>query len=51
MAITNNTLTSIFVCMDHPILMGDDTPIEVIFQGKVEIPHGILENILNVAKL
>jgi hypothetical protein len=30
MAATKNVLAYIFACMDPPILMGDDTPIEVI---------------------
>jgi hypothetical protein len=33
------------------ILMGDDTPVEVIGQGRVEIPHKSFENVLDVPKL
>jgi hypothetical protein len=31
--------------------MGDDTSIEVIGKGRVDIQHGIFENLLHVPKL
>jgi hypothetical protein len=31
--------------------MGDDTPFEVIGQGRVEIPHKIFENVFHVPKI
>jgi hypothetical protein len=37
--------------MGPPILMGDDTPVEVIGQGRVELPHRSFENVLHVPKL
>jgi hypothetical protein len=37
--------------MGPPILMGDDTPVEVIGQGRVELPHKSFENVLHVPKL
>jgi hypothetical protein len=35
MGSTKNVLSSITACMGHPILMGDDTPVEVTGQGRV----------------
>jgi hypothetical protein len=37
--------------MDPPILMGDDTLMEVTGQGIVELQHGIFENVLHVPRL
>jgi hypothetical protein len=51
MATKNIVLYYISTCMGPPILMGDDTQVEVIGQGRVEIPHGNFENILHVPKL
>jgi hypothetical protein len=51
MAATKNVLYSIFSCTSPPILMGDDTPVEVIGQGRVELPHGSFENVLHIPKL
>ena len=45
-----NVLSSIFACMGPLILMEDDTPVEVIGQGRVELPHGSFENVLHVPK-
>jgi hypothetical protein len=39
METTKNVLYSIFACMGPPILMGYDTPVEVIGQGRVELQH------------
>jgi hypothetical protein len=35
----------------HPILMGDDTPVVVVGEGRVEIHNGSFENILHVPNL
>jgi hypothetical protein len=51
METTNNVLFSIYVDTCPPILMGDDTPVEVIGQGRVELPHRSFENVLHVPKL
>jgi hypothetical protein len=51
MAATENVLSSIFACTGPPILMGDDTPVEVIGQGRVELQHRSFENVLHVPKL
>jgi hypothetical protein len=37
--------------MGPPILMGDDTPVEVTGQGRVDLQHGSFENVLHVPKL
>jgi hypothetical protein len=46
-----NVLSSITACTGPPILMGDDTPVEVVGQGRVELQHGIFENVFHVPKL
>jgi hypothetical protein len=38
-------------CSGPPILMGDDTPITVVGEGRVEIPNGSFENVLHVPNL
>jgi hypothetical protein len=47
---TKNVLSSISACTGSPILMGDDTPVEVIGQARVEIQHISFE-FLHVPKL
>jgi hypothetical protein len=51
MKATNNVLSSIYACIGPPILMRDDTMIEVIGQGGVELPHKNFENVLHVPNL
>ena len=51
MAATKNVLSSITACTGPPILMGDDTPVEVTGQGRVELQHGSFENVLHIPKL
>jgi hypothetical protein len=43
--------TSLISCFGPPILMGDDTPIAIAGEGRVELPNGSFENVLNVPKL
>jgi hypothetical protein len=43
--------TSLSSCSRPPILMGDDTPIIVLGEGRVELPNGSFENFLHVLKL
>jgi hypothetical protein len=43
-----NSLSS---CSGPPILMGDDNPIEVAGEGRVELPNGSFENVLHVPKI
>jgi hypothetical protein len=51
MAATKDVFSSLTTSTGPPILMGDDTPIEVIGQGRVELQHGSFENVLHVPKL
>jgi hypothetical protein len=51
MEATQDVLSSLTTCMGPPILMGDDTPVEVTGQGRVELQHGSFENVLHVSKL
>jgi hypothetical protein len=43
--------TSLSSCSGPPILMGDDTPIPVVGEGRVELPNGSFENVLHVPNL
>ena len=43
--------TSLSSCSRPHILMGDDTPIEVAGEGRVELPNGSFENFLHVPNL
>jgi hypothetical protein len=51
METTKNVLSSIFACTGPPILMGHDTLVEVIGQGRVELSLKIFENLLHAPKL
>jgi hypothetical protein len=44
-------LSSLSPCLRPPILMGDDTPIVVAGEGRVEVHNGNFENVLHVPKL
>jgi hypothetical protein len=48
---THDILYSLTACNGPPILMGDGSPIEVTGKGRVELDHGIFENVLHVPKL
>jgi hypothetical protein len=43
--------TSLTSCSGPPILMGDDIPIAVVGEGRVELPNGSFENVLHVPNL
>jgi hypothetical protein len=43
--------TSLSSCSRPPTLMGDDTPVAVEGEGRVELPNGSFENVLHVPKL
>ena len=43
--------TSLSSCSRPPILMGDDKPVEVAREGRVELPNGNFENVLHVPKI
>eukprot|EP00253_Pinus_taeda_P017894 PITA_17894 len=51
MAVTKEFYSSLYACKGPPILMGDDSPIEVIRRGRVELLHGSFEDVLHVPKL
>jgi hypothetical protein len=44
-------LSSLSPCSRPPILMGDDTPLAVVGEGRVEIHNDNFENVLHVPKL
>jgi hypothetical protein len=43
--------TSLSSCSGPPTLMGDDTPITVAGEGRVELPNGSFENVLHVPNI
>jgi hypothetical protein len=43
--------TSLSSCSRPPILMGDDTPVVVVGEERLELPNGIFENVLHVPNL
>jgi hypothetical protein len=51
MASKEEVFTSLGSCSSPPILMGDDTPIAVAGEGRVELPNGSFENVLHVPKI
>jgi hypothetical protein len=51
MAAKEEVFASLCSCFGPPILMGDDTPITVAKEERVELPNGIFENVLHVPKL
>jgi hypothetical protein len=51
MAAKEEIFTSLSSCSGPPILMGDDTPIAVAGEGRVELPNGSFDNVLHVPKL
>ena len=48
---TKDILSSITACTRPPILMGDDSLVEVTIKGRVELDHGSFENVLHVPQL
>eukprot|EP00253_Pinus_taeda_P033328 PITA_33328 len=51
MAAAKEVYSSLDACKGPPILMGDDSPIEVTGKGKVELLYGSFEDVLHVPKL
>jgi hypothetical protein len=51
MAAKEEVFTSLSSCAGPPILMGDDTPIAVAGEGRVELPNGSFENLLHVPNI
>jgi hypothetical protein len=50
-AATKDVLSSLTACTGPPILMGDDSLVEVTGQGRVDLQNGSFENVLHVPKL
>ena len=51
MAAAKEVYSSLDACKGPPILMGDDSPIEVTGKGRVELSHGSFEDVLHLLKL
>jgi hypothetical protein len=51
MSAKDEILSSLSPCSRPPILMGDDTPIAVAGEGRVELHNGSFENVLHVPNL
>jgi hypothetical protein len=51
MEVKEEVLSSLIPCSRPPILIGDDTPIAVAGEGRVELPNGSFENVLHVPNL
>jgi hypothetical protein len=47
----NEVFSSLIPCSIPPILTGDDTPVVVAGEGRVEIHNGSFENVLHVPKI
>jgi hypothetical protein len=51
MAVKEEVFTSLSPCSRPPILMGDDTPVVVVGERRMELHNGSFENVLHVPKL
>jgi hypothetical protein len=51
MAASKAIYSSLDACKGHPILMGDNSSIEVTDKGRIELTNEIFENVLHVPKL
>jgi hypothetical protein len=51
MAVKEEFFSSFSSCSRPPILMGDDTPVTVAGEQRVELHNGIFENVLHVPNL
>jgi hypothetical protein len=51
MAVKEEVLYSLIPCSRPPVLMGDDTPVAVVGEGRVELHNGSFENVLHVPNL
>ena len=51
MASKEEVFTSLSSCSRPPILMGDDTPVTISRERRVELPNGSFENVLHVPNL
>ena len=48
---TKEAFSSLDACKFPPILMGDDSPVEITGNGIIELNHGSFEDVLHVLKL
>jgi hypothetical protein len=51
MATTKEIYSSLDACKGPPILMRDNSPVEVTEKGRIELINGIFKNVLDVPKL
>jgi hypothetical protein len=51
MADKEEVFSSLSPCSRPPILMGDDTPVDVEGEGRVELHNGNFENVIHVPNL
>ena len=51
MAMKEEVFSSLSPFSKPPILMGDDTPVVVAGEGRVELHNGSFENVLHVPKI
>jgi hypothetical protein len=51
MAVKDEVFSSLIPCSRPPILMGDDTPVGVAGEGRVELHNGSFEYVLHVPKI
>ena len=48
---TKESFSSLDACKGPPILMGDDSPVDITGKGRIELNHGSFEDVLHVPKL
>jgi hypothetical protein len=51
MEATNEVYSSLGACKCPPILMEDNSPVEVTRKGRIELTNGSFQNVLHVPKL
>jgi hypothetical protein len=51
MAVKEEVLSSLIPCSRPPILTGDDTPVVVLGEGRVELHNGSFENVVHVPNI
>jgi hypothetical protein len=51
MAASEEVYSSLDACKGPPILMGDNSSVEVIGKGRIELTNGSFENVLHIPKL
>ena len=51
MIATKEEFSPLYACKGPPILMGDDSPIDITGKGRIELNHGSFEDVLHVPKI